>query len=182
MADIHDRLRHRRIAQHASVRREKSQVSETHIHSSHVEVSTSMAHASPSSSSSSRKRYVSPTDASLSSYSCRRQVSPIQALETPQSPVVPEAPVPPPINDASKSVPPPAAEADELVPPLNDEVVMYDEINPHQEFGGGPVELSMLPLYPDHVVRHILNGEDRDPLKIINHGKKIIGLPHPNEE
>lgn len=75
MDDRHDRLRHGRISQHASVRWEKSQVSEGHVHSGHAETSTSRAHAS--SSSSSRRRQVSHTYTSLPSSSHKRHVSPI---------------------------------------------------------------------------------------------------------
>lgn len=58
MDDRHDRLRHRRVAQHASVRREKSQVSEVIVSSSHAEASTYGAHVFPYAypSSSSRRR------------------------------------------------------------------------------------------------------------------------------
>ncbi|CAL5208852.1 unnamed protein product [Lathyrus oleraceus] len=37
-------------------------------------------------------------------------------------------------------------------------------------------------MYPDHTSRHIWDKEDRDPLKFINHGRKTIGLPRPNED
>ena len=89
MADRDDKLRHWRIRQHASVRREKSQVSEAPVHSSqvHPKESTFGAHASPSSSS--RRRRVSPTDASLPSSSRRRQVSIIHAPKVPKPPVPP---------------------------------------------------------------------------------------------
>lgn len=65
MVDRYDRLRHERIAQHASVWRENSQVSEALVHYSptHAKVSTFGAHVSPSSSS--RRRRMSPTCVSL---------------------------------------------------------------------------------------------------------------------
>lgn len=109
------------------------------------------AHTSPSSSSS-HKRHVSPTDPLLHLSSCRHQVSPIQVPEVPKSPVVPEALVPPPKNDASELVPPPVLYAYELVPPPNGEVVRDGE---PELFGGGFIELSILPLYPYHNVGHI---------------------------
>ncbi|XP_050877394.1 protein MAIN-LIKE 1-like [Lathyrus oleraceus] len=37
-------------------------------------------------------------------------------------------------------------------------------------------------MYLDHIVRHIWDREDRNPLKIINHGRKITGLPRSNEK
>lgn len=97
MADRDDRLRHVRIAQHA-VRWENSQVLEAPVHSSHAEASTFEVHASPSSSS--HRRWVSPTDTSLFSSSHRRQVSHIQVPEVSESLVVPKALVPPPTDNA----------------------------------------------------------------------------------
>ncbi|CAL5188507.1 unnamed protein product [Lathyrus oleraceus] len=121
MAETHDRLRNERIAQHASMRREKSQLSNAFVHSGHADASTFGAHVSThaSPSSSSHNRRVSPTDASLLPSSRMRQVSPIQAPKIPKSAMVPEAPVPPPTEDASKPVPPPTADDAELVPPPN---------------------------------------------------------------
>lgn len=126
--------------------REKSQqVSDAPGSSDHAEPSTSRACASPYvSPSSSRMRRVSPTDTSVPLSSRRRQVSPIQVPEVPESPVVPEAPLPPPTADAAEPVPPP-----------KDEVV---DVEP-EAFGGVLIDLSLLPLYPDHIVRHIWDGE-----------------------
>lgn len=95
MYDRDDIPKHRRIAQHASVRREKSKVYDTPAHSSpaHIEASTSEARASPSSSS--HKRRVSPTDTSLPPSSRRRKVSPIQVPEVPEFSKVLEAPMTP---------------------------------------------------------------------------------------
>lgn len=56
MVDRHDMLRYERIAQHASVGREKSQISEARVHSSHAEPSTSRAHVSPHVLKSSSRR------------------------------------------------------------------------------------------------------------------------------
>lgn len=53
--------------------------------------------------------------------------------------------MPPLADKAVEPVPPPTVEDDELVSP--------------QAFGGGPLGLSMLPLYPYHTVRHIWGGE-----------------------
>lgn len=155
MAYRHDMLRHKRIAQHASMRREKSRVLEALVHSGHVEPSTSKAHASPHAftSSSSRRRRVSPTDVSLPPSSRRNQVSPIQALEVPDPSVVPEAPPPTDTADVSELVPPHTAEAAELVPPPNGE-----DAEP-EAFKGAPAKFSQLPLYPNHIARHIWDRE-----------------------
>lgn len=96
MADIDDKLRHDKIAHHASVRRENSHVSQTHVPSSLVDadVSTSGTHISPPPLC---RRRMSSGDTSLP-LSRRRQVSPAQAVEVPESSEVPqllEAPVPP---------------------------------------------------------------------------------------
>lgn len=48
---------------------------------------------------------------------------------------------------------------DELASSLVDEVAEDDELVSPQTFGGGPVELSLMPLYPDHIDRHIWDGE-----------------------
>lgn len=88
MVDIHDRDRHRRIAQHASICREKSQVSEAHVHSSHAKTYTFEVHASPSYSSC--KTQILATDASLPPSSCKRHISPIKAPEVLESLVVPK--------------------------------------------------------------------------------------------
>lgn len=83
VADRDDRLRHGRIAQHASIQRKKSQVLEARVPSSlvHAEASTSRAHIS--SHSSSRGRRVTHSDTSLPPSSRRRQVSPIKVQKHP---------------------------------------------------------------------------------------------------
>ncbi|XP_050910066.1 uncharacterized protein LOC127123933 [Lathyrus oleraceus] len=138
-----------------------------------------------------------------------RQVSPIQAPKVPESSEVPETPVPPqekekPHGDelvppqADEPVPSQVVEADEPVPPQADDpvpsqVVEADEPLPPQAdepvpsqvieadspvpplvFGGGSLELSLLLLYPDHT--------DYDPLKFINHERKITDLHQPIDE
>lgn len=60
--------------------------------------------------------------------------------------------MPPPIIDVSESVPPPTTDATDLVPPPEGEVAADVEV---EAFGGGPVDLSLLPLYPDHTDIHI---------------------------
>ena len=75
----------------------------------------------------------------------RHQVSPIHALEVPESLVVPNAPLSPPIDDVVQPV-----------PPLEDEVVTTVEL---EEFGGGHVKFSLLSLYPNHTTRHIWDRE-----------------------
>lgn len=112
----------------------------------HVQALTSGAHISPPFSS--RRRWVAPTDASLSPSSNRRQVSPIQALEVLGSPEVPEAPVSP---QAPKE-----PHTDEPVLPQTDEV---DEPVPPQVSRVGPIELSLLPYYTYHTAKHIWDGE-----------------------
>ncbi|XP_050909769.1 uncharacterized protein LOC127123611 [Lathyrus oleraceus] len=104
MDDKHDRLRHGRASQHASVRREKSQ----------------------------------------------RQVSP----------------VPPPTVDVADPLPPHTAAHDDPVPPPEGEAIADAE---PEAFGGGPVDFSLLSLYPDHIARHIWDIE-----KFLNHGRKIV--------
>ena len=42
------------------------------------------------------------------------------------------------------------------MPPPDSEAVEDAET---EAFGGGPVELSVLPIYPDHTARHIRDGE-----------------------
>lgn len=162
MVDRHDILRHMKVVQHASVRWEKSQVSEAPVPSDHAETSISGAHVSRHAfpSSFSRRRHVSPTGASLPPSSRRRQVSPIQALEVPESQVVPPTSdaaesVPPP-DSASKSVPPPTSNVVELVPPPDGEAAKDAESEP---FGGGHIDLSLLSMYPDHIARHIWDIE-----------------------
>lgn len=84
----------------------------------------------------------------------RLQVSPIHAPEVPESPVVPEAPAPPPKYDAFEPVPPYSADVVEPVPPPGGEAV--EDAEP---FGEGPVELSLLPLYPYHTTIHTWGRE-----------------------
>ncbi|XP_050906099.1 uncharacterized protein LOC127119812 [Lathyrus oleraceus] len=163
----------------------RSQVLEAHIPSGHADASTSAAHASPSSSSCRRK--VSPTYALFPPFSRMRQISPIQVPEIPESSVVPEVPestvvleAPPTTDtgDDSERVPPPTTDVVESVPPLN------SEVTDPKAFRGDPIDLSLLPIYPDHTVIHIWDREmtlDRDLLKFINHMRKITGLPQPNE-
>lgn len=98
MAYRHDRLRHGRVAQHISFRREKTQqVPEAPSPSDQTESSTSGARASPHAppSSSSRRIQNPPSSASLPLSSYRCQVSPM----------------PPPTNDVADPDPP-------LIPPL----------------------------------------------------------------
>lgn len=74
----------------------------------------------------------------------------------PESPVVPEAQVSPPMDDdASELVPSPTANAVKLVPPPDGEAVADDESEPPQAFEGGLIDLSLLPLYLDHTAKHI---------------------------
>lgn len=79
MVDRHDMPRHRSIAHHASLRRKKSRISEALAHSVHAESSTSGARTSTS------RRRVSPTSASLFPSSRRHQVSLIQTPMVPKS-------------------------------------------------------------------------------------------------
>lgn len=80
---------------------------------------------------------------------------------------------------------------------------------PPQEFGGGHIELQLLPLYLDHTARHIWDEEvklvwfillnyvyyyitsflhkfiflqDHDPLKFINYERKITDFPQSNDK
>lgn len=73
--------------------------------------------------------------------------------------MVPKTPVSPPMYDASELVPPPATDVTKIVPPPDCETTADDDPEPPQAFGGGPIELSLLPLYPDHVAKHIWDGE-----------------------
>ncbi|CAL5208908.1 unnamed protein product [Lathyrus oleraceus] len=131
MADKHDRLRHGRVAQHASMRRENSQqIPEALGPSGQAESSTYGARVSPhaTSSSFSRRRRDSPSNATFPSSSRRRQV----------------LPVPTPTIDVVDPVSPPESE-----------VVVHAE---SEAFGRGPNDLSLLPLYPDHTAQHICDG------------------------
>ncbi|XP_058745624.1 uncharacterized protein LOC131618414 [Vicia villosa] len=124
--DRQDRLRHDKVAQHASVRRERSQASHASIGSnSFVTSSPLIAEASTSKASTSRESTYR-AHASLATSSCRRQVLPTNAQETPEAP-----------QEASEASTP--------------EVL--------QGFGGGPSDLSLLPLYPDHTAIHVWDGE-----------------------
>lgn len=150
MIDRQDKLRHIRVAHHTYVRWEKSQqVPEAHGLSSQAEPSTSGArvfpHATPSSSS--RRRRDSPSDALLPSSSRRRQVSPVP----PHTVDVVDL-VPPHTIDVADPVPPPTTDDVDRVPPPKGEVVARAEL---EEFGGVQVDLSLLPLYPDHTSIHI---------------------------
>ena len=66
--------------------------------------------------------------------------------------MVPGAPVPPSTHDASEPVSPPTADVAEPVPPPDGEAA--DDVKP-ELFGGNHVELSLLPLYPNHIAKHI---------------------------
>ncbi|CAL5200862.1 unnamed protein product [Lathyrus oleraceus] len=169
----HDRLRHERVSQHTSVRREKSQqVSKALSPFGQEEPSTYGDRASPHAtpSSFSRRRHDSPFEASLPSSSRMRQVSP----------------VPPPTDDVADSVSPPISppndDDDDVdpVPALEGEGVAADA--EPEAFGGSPVDLSLLPLYSDHTSKHTWDGEERGLQKFLNHGRKIVALSQPNEE
>ncbi|XP_050919381.1 uncharacterized protein LOC127136915 [Lathyrus oleraceus] len=71
-------------------------------------------------------------------------------------------------DDDVNPVPPPEGEADADVEP--------------ETFGGGPVDFSLLPMYPYHSDRHIWDKEERDLQKFLNHMGKIVVLPLPNED
>lgn len=64
--------------------------------------------------------------------------------------------MPPPTIDAFESVPPHIADVVDPMLPLEGEDVAGAEPD---AFRGGPVDLSLLPLYPDHIVRHIWDGD-----------------------
>ncbi|KAI5426375.1 hypothetical protein KIW84_031974 [Lathyrus oleraceus] len=68
------------------------------------------------------------------------------------------------------------------MPSSDGEYAEDDKPEPSHAFEGDLVELSLLPMYPYHIVRHIWDTEDRDSLKFINNERKITGLPHPNEK
>ncbi|XP_050915752.1 protein MAIN-LIKE 1-like [Lathyrus oleraceus] len=119
------------------------------------------------SSSSPHRRHDSPSDASLPSSSRGCQVSPVPP-PTNDVVILVSPPVPPHIDDVVDPMPPPEGEA-------------VTDVEP-ESFEGGPVDLSLLPLYPDHTTRHIWDGEERGLQKFLNHGRKIVALPQPNEE
>lgn len=64
--------------------------------------------------------------------------------------------MPPPTIDVANPPPPPTANDVDLMPPPEGEVVAH--ANP-KAFGGGIVDLSLLSLYPNHTVKHIMDGE-----------------------
>lgn len=92
------------------------------------------------SSSSSRRRRDSPSNASFPSPSCGSQVLPVS----------------PPTDDDVDHIPPHIDGVADLVPPPKGEVVV--DAKP-EAFGDGPVDLSLLTLYPDHIAMHIWDGE-----------------------
>lgn len=64
--------------------------------------------------------------------------------------------MPPPTNDVVVSIPPPTDDDVDPVPPPEGEVAA--DVEP-EAFRGGTVNLSLLPLYPDHTFRHIWDEE-----------------------
>lgn len=64
--------------------------------------------------------------------------------------------MPPPIINAFESVPPPTTDASDPVPHPEGEAVAGAK---PEAFGGDPVDLSLLHMYPDHVAKHILDKE-----------------------
>ncbi|CAL5184956.1 unnamed protein product [Lathyrus oleraceus] len=95
-----------------------------------------------------------------------REVSPVSSPTDVDDPVPPH--VPPPTDDVADPVSPSEGEAIADAEP--------------EAFGGGLVDLSLLPMYPDHTVRHIWDREERDPQKFLNHRKNIVAFPQTNEE
>lgn len=76
--------------------------------------------------------------------------------EATESPLVPEAPPTAYIIDPSELVSPSTVYVVEHVPhPIGED----DEDAKLEEFGGDPIELSLLPLYPDHTSKHIWDKE-----------------------
>ncbi|XP_058783285.1 uncharacterized protein LOC131657960 [Vicia villosa] len=70
----------------------------------------------------------------------------------------------------------------ENVIPDVDPPVGEEEEQEEQEvdsFPGGPFDTSLLIHYQDHVARRIWEGEEREPLKMVNHSRKIFGLFKP---
>ncbi|XP_058782689.1 protein MAIN-LIKE 1-like [Vicia villosa] len=61
-------------------------------------------------------------------------------------------------------------------PPLGEE----DE--QEGSYPGGPIETSVLITYHDHVARRIWEEEEREPLKMVNHARKIFSLFKPTAE
>lgn len=67
--------------------------------------------------------------------------------------MVPKVPLTTNSVDASELMPPSTADAIEPVPPST-----VEDAKP-EEFGGDPVELSLLPQYTNHIARHIWDIE-----------------------
>ena len=136
MTDRPDRLRLGRVAQHASVRRERTQSTDD------AGPSTSHAQDAPPSASSSRRRRDSVDDAARSPSSRRPRL---------------ETPAPAPADDVDP-VPPP----ERAVPPLEGDVPPPegDDTDAEPEgFPGGPSDTSLLTQYADHAARHVWDGE-----------------------
>ncbi|CAL5195609.1 unnamed protein product [Lathyrus oleraceus] len=162
MVDRHDRLRHDRVSQHAFVRREKSQhVFDAPGPSGQEYPSTYEARASP--------------HAITSSSSYRDEIHHLKHQVSLVSPPTTD-PLPPHTVDP---LPPSTTTHIDLVPPPKGETVV--DVKP-EAFGGGLVDLSLLSLYPGHTVIHIWDEEEHDPQKFVNHGRKIVMLPQPNED
>lgn len=104
--------------------------------------STSRAHASPHAipSSSSRMRHDSPSNVIHHSSAHMRQVSP----------------VPPFTIDIVDSVPPPTADVVDPVPPPEGQAGADVEL---KAFGEGPIDFSLLSMYPYHISKHIWDRE-----------------------
>lgn len=60
--------------------------------------------------------------------------------------------MPPPTLDASESVPPPTADVADLVSPPEGEADVDTEL---EVFGGDLVDVSLFPIYSNHIARHI---------------------------
>lgn len=65
-------------------------------------------------------------------------------------------PLPPHTDAVVDPLPPHTAAHDDPVPPPECEAVADAEL---EAFGGGPVDFSLLSLYPDHIARHIWDIE-----------------------
>lgn len=64
--------------------------------------------------------------------------------------------MPPLTDDDVDPVPSLIYDVVDPVPPLEGEATTYVKPN---TFGGGPIDLSLLPLYPNYTTRHIWYGE-----------------------
>ena len=64
--------------------------------------------------------------------------------------------MPPPTDDVVIPVPPLTDDVANPGPPPESEFAVDAEL---EAFGEGPVDLSLLPLYPDHTARHIWDKE-----------------------